>query len=117
MSLKAPTLQTLLRQAEYKMVVESGISVEELTVRIEKLLTADKIIQTRRRRKKEEAFDLRPWLHKLRLDSMGDGLVYLYMRVTAGQFGNLRPEAVLKALELEDAWAQIERTHLIFEGE
>ncbi len=39
------------------------------------------------------------------------------MRLTAGQYGNLRPETVLKALGLEDNWAEIERTRLIFEDE
>jgi hypothetical protein len=39
------------------------------------------------------------------------------MRLTAGQFGNLRPEEVLKALGLGDNWAEIERTRLIFDQE
>jgi hypothetical protein len=41
----------------------------------------------------------------------------LHMRLSAGQTGNLRPEAVLKALGLEGCWAEVERTRLIFEPE
>lgn len=115
--LKSPTLQHLLRQAEYRVLVETELSTEELSSRIHELLATDKIIQTRYRRKKEEAFDLRPWLHELQLDSLADGQACLHMRLTAGQFGNLRPEAVLKALGLEDNWTEIERTHLIFEAQ
>jgi radical SAM-linked protein len=114
--LKSPTLQHLLRQAEYRVLVETELSAAELSRRIREVLATDKIIQTRYRRKKEEAFDLRPWLHELQLDSLADGQACLHMRLTAGQFGNLRPEAVLKALSLEDNWTEIERTHLIFES-
>lgn len=115
--LKSPALQSLLRQAEYRITVETELPAEELTCRIETLLAADKIIQTRRRKKREEEFDLRPWLHELRLESITAGQAHLHMRLTAGQFGNLRPEAVLKALGLADNWAEIERTRLIFQGD
>jgi radical SAM-linked protein len=115
--LKSPTLQSLLRQAKYRVLVETDLPAETLIERIDKLLAADKLIQTRRRRKKEEAFDLRPWLHELRLESVAAGEACLQMRLTAGQFGNLRPEEVLKTLDLADNWAEIERTRLIFEDE
>jgi len=113
--LKSPTLQQLLRQAEYRVVVETELPAELLVERIQTLLGATELIQTRRRRKKKEAFDLRPWLHDLRLERGGEGEVELWMRLTSGQFGNLRPEAVLEALGLGGQWAEIERTRLIFE--
>jgi radical SAM-linked protein len=113
--LKAPTLQHLLRQAEYRVTVETDLPAEELARRIEGLLNAEKILQTRQRKKQLEEIDLRPWLHELKLESVGEGEAYLHMRLTAGQFGNLRPEAVLKALGLANNWAEIERTRLIFD--
>ncbi len=113
--LNAPTLQQLVRQAEYRVTVETDLPVERLSQRIANLLAADKLIQTRQRRGKPEEIDLRPWLHTLHLDSVAEGEAVLRMRVTAGQFGNLRPESVLKALGLAENWAEIERTHLIFE--
>ncbi len=114
-SLKAPTLQHLLRQAEYHVVIETDLSSQALEKRLEALLAADKIIQTRRRRKRDEEIDLRPWIHELALESVADGEAHLHMRLTAGQFGNLRPEEVLKALELTENWRRIERTRLIFD--
>ncbi|MEM7345396.1 MAG: TIGR03936 family radical SAM-associated protein [Chloroflexota bacterium] len=113
---RSPALQSLLRQAEYEVIVETDLSEMMLTDRIQTLLEADQILQTRIRRKKEETFDLRPWVHDLRLISMTNNDAQLYMRLTAGQFGNLRPEQLLKALGLEDNWANIERTRLIFEA-
>lgn len=113
--LKAPTLQHLLRQAEYRVTVETDLPAEELIGRIEALLGADQLPQTRQRKKQIEAIDLRPWLHELVLESTAGGELCLQMRLTAGQFGNLRPEEVLKALGLGDNWAEIERTRLIFD--
>ncbi|MBI1880575.1 MAG: DUF2344 domain-containing protein [Chloroflexi bacterium] len=113
--LKAPTLQHLLRQAEYRVTVETDLSADELTRRIEALLAADKLMQTRQRKKRTEEIDLRPWLHELALESVAEGEATLRMRLTAGQFGNLRPEEVLKALGLGDNWAEVDRTRLIFD--
>lgn len=114
-SLKAPTLQHLLRQADYRVMVETDLPVDELTRRIESLLAAAELPQTRQRKKQLETIDLRPWLHELAVESVEPGEVYLRMRLSAGQFGNLRPEEALKALGLADNWAEIERTRLIFE--
>lgn len=115
--LKAPTLQHLLRQADYRVVVETELSAAQLNERIEDLLASDSVIQTRQRKKQPEKIDLRPWLHELRLEAVATGQASLHMRLTAGQFGNLRPEEILKALGLAGGWAEIERTGLIFEGD
>ena len=113
--LKTPSLQQLLRQAEYRVTVETTLAPEQLTERIQALLASDKVIQTRHRKKQDEEFDLRPWLYELELTSVTPGEVQLQMRLAAGQSGNLRPEEVLKALGLEQDWAEIERTRLIFD--
>lgn len=115
--LRTLTLQPLLRQAEYRVTVETDRPAEELAGRIADLLAADEIIQIRRRKQREEQFDLRPWLHDLRLESKAGNEARLFMRLTAGQFGNLRPEEVLKALDLVANWTEIERTRLIFDGD
>lgn len=112
--LKSPSLQHLLRQAEYRVVVETDLPTAELNRRIQALLSADRLIRTRYRKKKAEEIDLRPWLHHLSLESRTEGTVCLHMRLTAGQFGNLRPEELLKALDLAGNWFEIERTRLIF---
>ena len=80
----------------------------------EALLAAEEIIQVRRRKGRDEKFDLRPWLYELQLVSVAESDAHLFVRVAAGQHGNLRPEDVLKALDLAENWAEIERTRLIF---
>lgn len=114
--LKAPTLQNLLREAEYRVTVETDVSPDELAGRIEALLVADDIVQQRKRKKRVESYNLRPWLQQLVVEQVDHGDAILFMRVTAGQHGNLRPEAVLEALDLADNWADIERIRLIFEA-
>jgi radical SAM-linked protein len=115
--LKDPALQARVHQGEYRVLVETDLSADEMNQRISAVLAADKIIQKRRRKKKIEEFDLRPLLHDLQLVSLDGGEVQLYMCLATGQFGNLRPTDVLKALDLADNWAEIERTRLIFSPE
>ena len=115
--LKSPSLQHQLRQAEYQVRVETDLPEATLAERIDGLLAANSLIRTRRRRNRDEEFDLRPWLHQLRLSRADEASLLLTMRVTAGQLGNLRPEDVLKALGLADNWTETERTRLIFESD
>jgi radical SAM-linked protein len=112
--LKNPALQALVHQAEYRVLVETDLSGQEVTRRIDSLLAAGEILQTRRRKKKQENFNLRPWLHELKLESLNNGEAQLFMRLATGQFGNLRPADVLTALGLADNWAEIVRTRLIY---
>ncbi len=110
----APGLQASLLQADYRVTVETDLNDTVLATRTDALLSQKEIIQTRIRRKKEERFDLRPLLHRLKLvERIGDDAIF-EMRLSTGQQGNLRPEAVLSALDLSDSWYQIERTKLIF---
>jgi len=111
---KAPTLQNALLQADYTVAVETNLPAEALQTKIDALLAAPEVMQTRIRRKRQESFNLRPLLHSLRLVSVADGEATLAMRVSTGQHGNLRPEAVLKALGLSEVWHQSTRTQLFF---
>ncbi len=112
--LDAPSLQAALVQADYTVTVETELPQTELAVRVEQLLQAEQVVRRRVRRGKEETFDLRPLLHSLSVQGREDGHVVLAMRLAAGSHGNLRPEAVLDALGLGEAWRQIKRTKLHF---
>lgn len=113
--LKAPTLQHLLRRAEYQVTVETDLTSGELDDRIKNLLAAAEIRLTRQRKQKKEEIDLRGWIYDLRLERVAGGQAVLMMLLAAGQHGNLRPELVLEALELGENWAETERTRLFFE--
>ncbi len=110
----SPGLQQSLKQADYRVTVETDLPESELNCRIQALLASEEVIQTRIRRKKEERFNLRPLLHNLKLKESRNEDVILAMRLSAGQHGHLRPESVLQALALGDVWFEVERTKLIF---
>jgi hypothetical protein len=113
--LKSQSLQSALRQAEYLVTVETSISADELTRRVEHLLATDHLEQQRVRKGRTETFDLRPLVDKVRLESNEEDRGVFWMRLSAGQRGNARPDAVLIALGLTNAYFQVERTKLIFE--
>jgi radical SAM-linked protein len=112
--LKSPALQSLLRQSDYLITAETDLAKTELQTRIEALLQADEVIQTRVRRKRHERYDLRPLLHQLEAKRISETDIQLAMRLSTGQQGNLRPDAVMQALNLGDIWYEVERLKLIF---
>lgn len=114
-ALKSPSLQSALHQAEYRVTVETLLPDNELSTRISHLLASDRLEQQRVRKRRVETFDLRPLVDDVRLEAMGEGQAILWMRLSAGQRGNARPDAVLAALGLADAHSQVERTKLVFE--
>lgn len=111
--LKSPTLQSKLIKADYRVTVETTLSAETIQARIQALLAQDQVMRTRIRRKREEVYDLRPLLHHLDLVSPLEKDAHLTMKVAAGPHGNLRPDDVLKTLDMA-GWFEIERTKLIF---
>jgi radical SAM-linked protein len=113
--LKAPSLQSALRQAVYRVSVETPLPEKELKRRIADLLASDVLEQERVRRGRMEIFDLRPLVHDVQLIAVNDGQAVLCMRLSAGQHGNVRPDAVTTALGLESDFSQVERTRLLFE--
>ena len=112
---KSPSLQSMLRKANYRVTVETVLSEYELTRRINSLLAADHLEQHRIRKGRTEAFDLRALVHDVWLESAETGHVVLSMQLSAGQHGNVRPDAVITALGLGDASIQMERAKLFFE--
>jgi radical SAM-linked protein len=113
--LKSPSLQSALRQAVYRVAVETSLSEEVLNQSVARLMTSDQLEQQRVRKGRVETFDLRPLVDDVRLEAKTDGQALFVMRLSAGQHGNVRPDAVLTALGLEDAISQVERTQLLFE--
>ena len=113
--LKSPALQSALRQAEYRVNVETPLPAGELAGRIAALLAADRLEQQRVRKQRTETFDLRPLVGDIRLETVAEGQAIFWMRLSAGNQGNVRPEAVLTAMGLGEAYAQVERTKLLFE--
>ena len=113
--LKAASLQSSLRRAEYQVNLSTALTHGEIASRIATFLSAEHFEQSRMRKQRVEVVDLRPMVDDIRLESRGGGEVVLWMRVSAGALGNSRPETVVEALVLAAGHLQIERTKLLFE--
>lgn len=113
--LKTASLQSALRRAIYQVIVETRLPTDELGKRISSLLAADHLEQRRIRKGLVETFDLRPLVEEVWLEGSQNNQAILHMRLSAGQYGNVRPDAILTALGLGDAFFQVERTKLLFE--
>jgi radical SAM-linked protein len=114
-AVRAPSLQSALCRAEYRVTVETALPAGELSRCIAGLLDADRLEQQRVRRGRLETFDLRSLVDDVRLETVSEGQAVLWMRLSAGQRGNARPDAVLEALGLAGGYALVERTKLLFE--
>jgi len=113
--LKSPSLQSALRQAVYRVRLETLLTARDLERRIRDLLAVDRLEGQRIRKQRAENFDLRPLVHDLWLEGADQGQAVLGMRLSAGQRGHARPEAVLAALDVPAAGAHVERSQLLFE--
>jgi radical SAM-linked protein len=107
--LKAPALQTQVVSAEYRVMVEWLELAEEIEARIEWLLAARELPQERRGKR----YDLRPLIERLWLEDAGGSNVVLGMQLAARQGATARPEAVLEALGMGDAFARYHRRRLL----
>jgi radical SAM-linked protein len=113
--LKTVSLQSSLRQAEYRVTLRTLVASDEIMHRVAQFLSADHFEQRRVRKQRAETVDLRMMVDDLRIETAEAGSVVLWMRVSAGAGGHVRPETLLEALGLADAHPQIERTRLHFE--
>ena len=114
-ALNEPALQTRVVSAEYHVTVEGwGEGREAVTARIDRLLAADEIVYERRGRTR----NLRPLVERLwvddtkPVDGVGTGTT-LGMQLAAREGATARPEDVLEALGMGEAFARYHRCRLL----
>jgi radical SAM-linked protein len=105
-----PSLQSQVRFAEYRAVVASDGSRAEMEARLEWLLKAQRLPRQRR----GKAYDLRPLIDGLWVESEALGGPVIGLRLRAGEGGTGRPDEVLDELSLAQKVVSIERERLIF---
>ena len=122
---RAPTLQTLVRSAEYRITFlesaagrgdaphrpgqDTAMSLQE---KIGSILSAGEILQEKKgKRGKTKQVNLRSLIHDLRLDDDGSLIAHL----ACGDQGNLRPDALLEQMGLAGIHCDIHRFRLILE--
>jgi radical SAM-linked protein len=113
--LRAPSLQSLKRAADYRIVVRSREPAEAIRTRLEGLLAAATLPRQRHHKGRLQTYDLRPLIQALGVEPGGEGQQILTMRLQASPQGAGRPDEVLDALGLSVAPHTMERTKLHFD--
>jgi radical SAM-linked protein len=122
--LRLPSLQSQMRYAEYRVVVESEETLAEMEKRVEEVLSAQSLPRQRERKGRVTKYDLRPLIDDLWIEGLasvrspdrhreGTACV-LRMRLQSDSQATGRPDEVLEAMGLGELPRSIERTRCLF---
>ena len=131
--LRLPSLQSQMRYAEYRVVVESEETLAEMEKRVEQMLSTQSLSRQRERKGRVTEYDLRPLIDDLWIelgsvrspdqssarspDRRREGTAYvLGMRLQSDSQATGRPDEVLEAMGLGELPRSIERTRCLFEN-
>ncbi len=113
--LSLPSLQSQVRWSEYEVDVANERSGEDVQEALAQLLAAESLPWKHQRDKEMRRYDLRALVHDLWLESVGDGLCTLGMRLRTDSQGSGRAEQVAAALGFSEPPLRIHRRRLILE--
>lgn len=105
---RSPTLTQYIRSAEYRVTLDTATNLSALQDRITQLLASDHFAQERERKGKPVTVNARNLINDVSLDA--DGCLILHL--STGDQGNLRPDELIRALELDDHYLTIHRYRL-----
>ncbi len=113
-SLTAPSLQSRVREAEYRVEVEVDGKVEEVETALRSFLAKEHIPWQHQRDTGVRRYDLRPLVHRLWLIGWQGSRCTLGMRLRTDSRATGRPEQVTAALGFPQRPISIHRTRLVF---
>jgi len=109
--LRAPSVQSEVRWAEYQVRLESSLSAESVQGVVDAFLAAESIPWEHQRDKEARKYDIRALVHDLWLEQSEGGLM-VGMCLRADNNGSGRPEQVISAMGLPEP-DRIHRSKLI----
>ena len=110
--LTAPSLQSAVRFADYRVQVAGPVAKDELETAIQRLLDMAELPWQHQRDKEVKSYDLRALIDDVYVQGQQDGLWLLEMRLVCDSRGTGRAEQVTAALGLKDYPSSIHRTRL-----
>jgi radical SAM-linked protein len=113
--LRAPSLQSQLRTADYRAVIRSRETAAAIRTRLQALLDTPTLPRRRQHKGQWQTYDLRPLVQSVTVEPGQPGEQIVLMRLQASPQGAGRPDEVLDALGLSLAPHTLERTNLCFE--
>ncbi|MFW6125973.1 MAG: DUF2344 domain-containing protein, partial [Chloroflexota bacterium] len=114
--LTAPSLQSQVRQAEYRVSVESEKGEAEVERAIRSFLDMEHVPWQHQRDREVRRYDLRPLVHRLWVVGWEERLCTLGMRLRSDSTATGRPEQVTAALGFTGRPRFIHRSRLILAG-
>jgi len=113
-SLTAPSLQSQVREAEYRVEVEADAGVEKVEAALCSFVAKEHMPLQHQRDTGVRRYDLRPLVHRLWLIGWQQSRCTLGMRLRTDSRGTGRPEQVIAALGFPQRPISIHRTRLVF---
>jgi radical SAM-linked protein len=110
------SLQSLVRFAEYEVVVQTDKGKKELKEILKTLLEKDELPWQHQRQEEVRHYDLRALVDDLWLVDAAGGIATIGMRLRCDPGGSGRPEQVAKAMGFQEYPVSIKRRHLILEA-
>lgn len=108
-----PSLQSQVRQAEYRIIVEREDGPEDIESAIVSLVSLEKLPWSHERDTGKREYDLRELINDIKLESLDDDQCTLTMVLRCGSNGSGRPEQVTLALGFKRYPVLISRIKLI----
>ena len=115
-SLTLPSLQSQMRQAEYRVGVETEMRPEEVEGALNSFLAREHLPWQHRRDREVRHYDLRSLVDSLWIEGWGQSWCTLGMRLRSDSSATGRPEQVVAALGFPQPPLSIHRTRLILGG-
>lgn len=112
-----PSLQASMRFADYRVVVETERSAEDIRAAIVALVALDSFMWEHLRDGETRRYDLRAQIAELELDGWENGVATLKTRLQMDVAGAGRPEQVAKALGFDEPPLSVHRTRLILDDQ
>jgi radical SAM-linked protein len=108
-----PSLQSQVCFAEYTVLVNKELVLDEMESAISELLSLEKLPWSHLRDTGKRSYDLRALIDDIQLVDSGDNCYAISMRLRCDNNGSGRPEQVVLALGLTDYPVSVHRTRLI----
>ena len=105
---RSPALQTRVRSSQYRIQLDEDVTHDLLMERIGMIMDSDSLEHERERKGKTATIDIRPLIIDLRLDDEDRLIAHLVV----GDQGNMRPDELLSAMNLDKHLVSIHRFDL-----
>jgi radical SAM-linked protein len=113
MPLTSPSLQSQVRFAEYRVIMETEETRQDIEDRIASIMAKSQLPWQHQRDTGTRRYDLRALIDELRLIDQTEGCCSMGMRLRCDSNGSGRPEQVAAAMGFDNYPRSIHRTRLI----